>query len=453
MARGEPLSRTRRLPGLDRPPRVLLLMPSTTYHAADFMRAAARLGVPVTVGTDGSQAFQDLVPGSTITLDFGDLAGASAAVVELHRRFPIGAVVAADDETTALAAAVAEPLGLAHNPLEAVLPTRSKLSLRRVLDAAGLPSPGYRVLDLGPEFTSRDVAERTSRVETAVREALEGAGDDAEGVSFPCVLKPTFLAASRGVIRADDAGGFRRAARRIGDILHEESEAGGGSAESHLILVEDYVPGVEYALEAMLSKGSLHPLAIFDKPDPLEGPYFEETIYVTPSRATETTQGEIVATVQKAVAALGLREGPVHAELRLNEHGAYIVDLAARAIGGLCPRVLRFATGVSLEELILRHAIGEDFASFRRVEQAGGVMMIPIPAAGVLRGVRGIDEARAIDRIDEITLTINPGQRLRPLPEGNRYLGFIFARADTPAAAEAALRQAHARLEFDIEPA
>lgn len=427
-------------------------MPSTTYHASDFLRAAERLGVPVTVGTDGSQAFQELVPGSTITLDFDDLAGASAEVAEFHRRFPIGAVVAADDETTALAATVAETLGLAHNPLEAVLPTRSKLSLRRALDAAGLPSPRYRVIDLGPGFTSRDDEERTSRVETAVREALDEAGDSADGVSFPCVLKPTFLSASRGVIRADDADGFRRAARRIADILHEESEAGGGSAESHLILVEDYVPGAEYALEAMLTEGSLHLLAIFDKPDPLQGPYFEETIYVTPSRAAEATQGEIVATVEKAVAALGLREGPVHAELRLNEHGAHIIDLAARAIGGLCPRVLRFGTGVSLEELILRHAIGEDFASFRRDEQAGGVMMIPIPAAGVLRGVRGIDEARATGGIDEVTLTINPGQRLRPLPEGNRYLGFIFAHAKTPAEAEAALRRAHARLQFEIEP-
>ncbi len=427
-------------------------MPSTTYHASDFVRAAERLGVPVTVGTDGSQVLQEQLPGSTITLDFDDLAGASAEVAKLHRRFPIGAVVAADDETTALAAAVAETLGLAHNPLEAVLPTRSKLSLRRALDAAGLPSPRYRVIDLGPGFTSRDGEERTLRVENAVREALDGAGDSADGVSFPCVLKPTFLSASHGVIRADDAGGFRRAARRIADILHEESEAGGGSAESHLILVEDYVPGAEYALEAMLTEGSLHLLAIFDKPDPLQGPYFEETIYVTPSRAAEETQGEIVATVEKAVAALGLREGPVHAELRLNEHGAHIVDLAARAIGGLCPRVLRFGTGVSLEELILRHAIGEDFASFRRDEQAGGVMMIPIPAAGVLRSVRGIDEARATDGIEEVTLTINPGQRLRPLPEGNRYLGFIFAHAETPAAAEAALRRAHARLQVEIDP-
>ena len=196
-------------------PQVLLLMPSTTYHASDFMRAAERLGVPITVGTDGSQALQELAPGSTITLDFDDLAGASAAVAELDRRFPIGAVVAVDDETTALAAAVAETLGLAHNPLEAVVPTRSKLSLRRALSAAGLPSPWHRVIDLGPGFTSRDGEERASRVEIAVREALAGTGDSGDEISFPCVLKPTFLAASRGVIRADDVAVGRRPKRSI----------------------------------------------------------------------------------------------------------------------------------------------------------------------------------------------------------------------------------------------
>lgn len=428
-------------------------MPSTTYHASDFVRAAERLRVTVTVGTDVKQALQELAPGSTIALDFNDLTGASAEVAEFHRRFPVDAVVAADDETTALAAAVARTLGLPHNPLEAVFPTRSKLRLRRALANACLPSPRYRVIDLGPGFTSRNSEERTSRLETTVRRMLDRPGDSDDGVSFPCVLKPTFLSASRGVIRADDADSFRQASDRVAGILYEESVAGGGSAESHLILVEDYVPGVEYALEAILTKGSLHLLAIFDKPDPLEGPFFEETIYVTPSRAAVETQREIVAMVEKAVAALGLCEGPVHAELRVNEEGVYVIDLAARAMGGLCPRVLRFDTGVSFEELILLHALGKDFTLLRRESQAGGVMMIPIPKAGILRSIRGIDEAQGARAISEVTLSINPGQRVRPLPEGNRYLGFIFAHADTPAEVEAALRQAHSRLEFKIEPA
>lgn len=426
--------------------RVLLLMPTNTYHAADFVAAAESLDVAVTVGTNGSQALQALTPGSTLTLDFGDLDGATEAIEEFHQDYPIGAVVAAEDETTALAASVGTALSLPHNPLEAVLPTRSKLSLRQALAAAGLPSPAFHVLDLGEGSADAGGPERDRRVRTAAT----AIGESRE-LRFPCVLKPTFLAASRGVIRADDIIEFRAAARRIGEILHAEKRSGGGNPESHLILVEEYIPGEEYAVEAMLRGGVLHLLALFDKPDPMEGPYFEETIYVTPSRAADAVQEHIVATVERAVGALRLREGPLHAEVRVNQDGAFIVDVAARSIGGLCPRVLRFGTGMSLEELILRHAMGEEIVDFRRENLAAGVMMIPIPAAGMLRGVDGLEKARRIEGVREITLTINPGQAVLPLPEGNRYLGFIFAHAETPAEAEAILRRAHGCLRLEIE--
>jgi len=423
-------------------------MPTNTYHAADFVSAAERLDVAVTVGTNGSQALQALTPGSTLTLDFSDLDGATQAIEEFHRTFPIGAVVAAEDETTALAAAVGTALALPHNPLDAVLPTRSKLSLRQTLSEAGLPSPAFRVLDLGEGFADAARPERDQRIRSAT-----GGFDDRGRFSFPRVLKPTFLAASRGVIRADDDIEFRAATRRIGEILHAEKRAGGGNAESHLILVEEYIPGPEYAVEAMLRDGALRLLALFDKPDPMEGPYFEETIYVTPSRADESSQRAIVETVERAVGALGLREGPLHAEMRVNASGVFLVDIAARSIGGLCPRVLRFGTGVSLEELILLHAMGEEVDDVRREGNAAGVMMIPIPTAGVLRGVGGLNEAKRVEGVREITFTINQGQPVVPLPEGNRYLGFIFAHAATPEEAEAALRSAHARLRLEIEPA
>ena len=203
----------------------------------------------------------------------------------------------------------------------------------------------------------------------------------------------------------------------------------------------------------LFRSGKLEALALFDKPDPLDGPYFEETLYVTPSRLPPEVQAAALNATRKACQALGLVTGPIHAELRVNETGPWLIELAARSIGGRCSRALSVADGISLEELIIRHALGLPATRAKPTYKASGVMMIPIPAAGVLRGVRGIDEARATDGIDEVTLTINPGQRLRPLPEGNRYLGFIFAHADTPAEAEAALRRAHGRLDFDIAPA
>jgi biotin carboxylase len=446
--------------------RVLLLMPSNTYHAADFIAAASRLGIEVTVGTDRSQAFQDRQPAATLTLDFADVEGATTAIVALAASHPLQGVVGADDEATVLAASAAAALGLPHNPPVAVAATRDKVALRRALTDAGLPSPGHRLIrwrsqsapaapaghaappaagaaaDANPPIGQRSAHKP---LEDAVNVVLEG------GVAFPCVLKPTFLSASRGVIRADDAEQLRAAAARIDAILDDPELRGRGADDERRILVEDYIPGYELALEGMLAGGELRVLALFDKPDPLEGPYFEETIYVTPSRAGEETRRQILDTVSRAVAALGLREGPLHAELRVNERGAFIVDLAARSIGGLCARVLRFGTGASLEELILRHALGEDFASFEREQAAAGVMMIPIPGAGVLRSIEGLDAARSVPGIDEVTMTINRGQRLVPLPEGNRYLGFIFARDATPAGAEAALRRAHSRLRFEID--
>ena len=216
--------------------------------------------------------------------------------------------------------------------------------------------------------------------------------------------------------------------------------------------MERFIPGVEVALEGLLNHGELNTLALFDKPDPLDGPFFEETIYVTPSRLPAETQRAIQVCAARAATALGLRDGPVHAELRLDAEGPLMLEIAARSIGGLCSRTLRFGTGLTLEEIILRHALGLPIESLEREGRAAGVMMIPIPRAGTLEGVEGLDEARAVPLIEDLTISAHTGEELVPLPEGHRYLGFIFSRADTPAQAEAALRQAHACLSFVIRP-
>jgi biotin carboxylase len=270
-------------------------------------------------------------------------------------------------------------------------------------------------------------------------------------VTYPCVLKPTILAASRGVIRADDPAAFIAAFQRIAAILRapETSSLGDGATE---VLVEDFIPGREVALEGLLVAGELHVLALFDKPDPLDGPYFEETIYVTPSRLPADVQAAIAAETRWAARALGLTEGPIHAELRVNEKGPWVVEVAARTIGGLCSRTLRFGAGLSLEELVIRHALGIEIDSLERERRPAGVMMIPIPRGGVLRAVRGRENALAVPGIEDVTISAHVGQELVPLPEGSRYLGFILARAESPEAVEAALRRAHERLAFDVDP-
>lgn len=295
------------------------------------------------------------------------------------------------------------------------------------------------------------------------RYALFCSDDDplaiARRVNFPCVVKPLILAASRGVIRANDETEFVAAVRRIKAILQMPDVVPTCRDDSayRQLLVENYIPGEEVALEGLLSKGKLRILAIFDKPDSLEGPFFEETIYVTPSQLPLNVQEEIASCTYQATKVLGLEEGPIHAELRINEGGPWVIEIAARSIGGFCSRALRFDQAspsgnlISLEELILRHSLGMKTDSFPREPDASGVMMIPIPRAGVLYQVKGLQKAKAIRGVEDIVISTHPGEKLVPLPEGGKYLGFIFARSVSPAEVEETLREAHQNLEFVIE--
>jgi biotin carboxylase len=406
--------------------RLLLLLPTTTYRTEAFVEAARKLGVDLVCASEHRSTLEDLAPDALLTLPFGDPQAAAAQVAEWCRQRPLDAVVGVDDPTTTVAAAIAERLGLRTNPLAAVAAARNKHEMRQCLAAAGVPEPRFRriALDEDPFQASR-------------------------GVAFPCVLKPLALSASRGVIRANNVDQFMAAIRRIAALLRRSDVEVNGEAARYL-LAEQYIPGLEVAVEGLLMGGTLHTLAIFDKPDPLEGPFFEETLYVTPSRLPAGIQSRIAAVTADACVALGLGEGPVHAELRINDDGPWVIEVAARSIGGLCSRTLRFGTGMSLEELILRHALGWPIDSLDRERRPAGVMMIPIPRGGRLRAVRGRETAAAVAGIEEVAITAHVDQELVPLPEGWQYLGFIFARADTPDAVEKALREAHAHLHFDI---
>jgi biotin carboxylase len=396
-------------------PRVLLLLPTATYRAEDFLAAAETVGAEVVVASDRRQALHGAMGDRALRIDLRRPERAATAIVEFARRVELDAVVAVDDGGVLAAALASERLGLAHNPPSAVAATRDKAAMRHALQAAGIPQPGFVVL---------------------------AQGDDAGAVEFPAVLKPVALSASRGVIRADDPAGARTAVSRIRAILAAAGEDDGGP-----ILAERYVPGAEVAVEALLRAGELEVLAVFDKPDPLEGPYFEETIYVTPSRLPADRLRRVAELAAAAASALGLREGPVHAEIRLDGDRAWVLELAARSIGGLCSRALRFGAGISLEEVILRHALALPLGAHVRERAASGVMMLPIEAAGTLREVGGVEAARAVPGVQDVRITIPRGRPVVPLPEGDRYLGFVFARGETPEYVEAALRQAYAALD------
>src|SRR6266704_898942 len=378
-------------------PRLLLLLPTVTYRTVAFVEAARRLGAELTVASERPSTFERANPTGLVTLDFADPTHAAAQAREFARAHPVHGVVAVDDDTAVVAAAIAEALGLRGNPVAAAAAARDKHQQRQLLATAGVAVPRFELLTIAAD---------PEKV--------------ASGVSYPCVLKPLRLSASRGVIRADTPAAFERIKR----ILEQT-----GCARS--LLVEEFVPGREVAVEGLVTQGTLQVLAIFDKPDPLDGPFFEETIYVTPSRFARTAQQEIAACAQAAVGALGLRDGPIHAEVRHNDRGAWLIELAARPIGGRCSGALRFEIReagngkreTSLEEIIIRHALGMELPTLERERRASGVMMIPVPGAGVLRDVRGVGAAQAVPLVEEVVITMHPGQPLVPWPEGSRYPG------------------------------
>jgi biotin carboxylase len=403
--------------------RVLLLLPTTSYRNDDFLAAAGKLGVDVIRVANYCHRLAPLWGMSPIqSVPFDQPQAAMKQLRAALGRKP-DAVLAVDDSGLDLAALLREYLRLPGNSPEAVRQTRDKLAFRRLLHCAGLRCPAYFHL-----------------------------GNDAQSATlpppfrFPVVVKARRLSASRGVIRADTPRAYARAVRWVRGIQANADRDAAGLG----LIVERFIPGREHALEGLLQDGRLRVLALFDKPDPLDGPYFEETLYVTPSRLPQAMQDEIVQTVQRACELAGLTSGPIHAEMRVNTEGVWLLEVAARSIGGLCARVLRHALGMSLEELILRHALELTLPQVKQRE-ADGVMMIPIPQRGIFQGVRRLDDALGVAGISNIRITAEPGQVIAPAPEGASYLGFIFAHGMSPDAVESSLRIAHQRLVFEIQ--
>jgi biotin carboxylase len=402
--------------------RLLLILPTATYRATDFLDAAAEVGAEVVVASERRQVLADTMKDRFLQIDLRRPEAAAASIVEASRKRRIDGIVAVDDQGVLTAALAAGQLDLPHNPPTAVMATRNKVAMRETLASAGVPQPRYT--SVGPDG---DV------------------GAAAATVGFPCVIKPPSLSASRGVIRADDGA----EAKLVGDRVRAIAAAAGEDPDGPL-LVEAYVAGAEVAVEGLLRGGVLETLAVFDKPDPLEGPYFEETIYVTPSRLPAAAVAAVERTAAAACVAMGLIEGPVHVELRTDGAATWLIEVGARSIGGLCSRSLSFGVGLSLERLIVAHALGEPLEGLARERRAAGVMMLPIPSRGRLESVTGQDEARRVPGITELDISIAPGRPVRPLPEGDRYLGFLFAKGDTPEEVEASLRRAHAHLDVRV---
>ncbi len=424
--------------------RILILAGKLGYQTRGFAEAARNLGVEVVFGTDRCHQLEDPWNDGAISIHFENPMTAATMLVHELRERPVHGILAIGDRPTTTAAFFAQSSGLAYNPPHAVQACRSKLTQRELLRDTGLPVPAFFAFPL-----DENLAEILPRV------------------TFPCVVKPLTLSASQGVIRANDAAGFAGAVERLRALLRSpELQATREPGLDH-VLVEQYIPGVEVAIEGLMDHGRLRVLAIFDKPDPMEGPYFEETIYVTPSRLPQPTQEALLRCLEQTVRALNLGHGPLHAEFRWNEKGPWVLEVSPRPIGGLCSRALRFAPRepaptaetsmrngepILLEELLVRHAMELPGADWPRESQASGVMMIPVPCSGIFAGVEGEEAARAVPGVKELHITARQHDYIAGWPEGSSYLGFLFARGGNPGDVEAALRAAQSNVKFEMTP-
>ncbi|CAN5680021.1 ATP-grasp domain-containing protein [soil metagenome] len=403
--------------------RVMLLLSPATYRANAFIAAAQRLHLETVSVTDLPRELAEHYE-ARLAVNFNNPNASVEKIIELVAETPVDAILSVDDSATELAALANARLGLPNNSPDSATAARDKHVMRTMLKAGGAPCPFF---DLYPaDIDPADVA---------------------EAIAYPCVIKPRRLSGSRGVIRGNNPQEFVIAFERVKRMLLSD----GFELEKSSLLVEEFLPGVEVALEGLLTNGSLQVLTLFDKPDPLDGPFFEETIYVTPSRLSADVQQAIADATAAGAAALGLQHGPIHAELRINERGPWIIEMAGRSIGGLCSTILEFGSGVGLEEIILRHAVGMNIPTFQRSGSAVGVMMIPIPKAGRLRACRGVEEALQVSGINGIEITAKMNYPIVPLPEGSSYLGFIFAQGTSPEEVEQSIREAHSRLSFQID--
>ncbi|ORU91357.1 MAG: hypothetical protein A6F72_02070 [Cycloclasticus sp. symbiont of Poecilosclerida sp. N] len=402
---------------------VLLIAPHNSYRIHAYIEAAGHLGIKLVVASQSEYSLVSAVADG-IQINFSDDAVSLERILDADQQHHFKAIISSDDGGVRLAAKVAKALGLSANDSDSAELTRRKDMARERLKACGVPVPDFRTVDL-------------------LKPILQQIFD----LAYPVVIKPLAMSGSKGVIRANDQQECVSALNRVEKIIQYVSNAD----ERHKVLIESYIEGKEIAYEGLLHRGQLNLLTIFDKPDAMEGPFFEETYYVTPTRLSSKEQALATARVAETCKAYGLREGPVHAELRLQNDEAYIIEMASRTIGGDCADVLKFGLNIGLEELVLLQALGKPIET-PALDNSVGVLMIPIPSQGVLRRVEGINRAKKVTYIIDIGISVREGYELVPLPEGSSYLGFIFAKAPTAKLVESALRQACSCLTILIAP-
>lgn len=403
--------------------RLLLISHHNSYRIASYIKAAKNLSLDVTIASQGKHSLVTEVADG-LHVNFDDTESALKEIIKENNKKPFAGILGSDDQTVELAAQAAKVLHLPHNPPEAAQYSHRKDLARAKLTLADRNVPFHCLLNLTKPIKNQII-----------------------DLPLPCVVKPLNMSASRGVIRVDNTEQLKVACERLRPILADSPNI----FEQTHILIEAYIDGIEIAYEGYLQNKKLNTITIFDKPDQLTGPYFAETIYVTPSSLDNDLQLAIKMEIEKSCKAYGLVTGSIHAECRIDKNNkVWILEIASRTIGGDCARILD-NNNYSLEEMAILLSIGKNI-TIKKSKKARAVMMIPIKQKGLLKRVEGLSLANKVKHIDSIDIIINQGHELIPLPEGNQYLGYIFSSADTSEKATEAIRMAYDILTFITSP-
>lgn len=340
----------------------------------------------------------------------------------------VSGVLASDDWDVVAAAMIADKLGLRFVGVETALAATNKFLMRQRLRNGGAVVPDFQCFAIG-----------------------DNAGEIAKSLRFPVVIKPTYGQGSLGVIRADTVDEFEKAFQYTSRIIVDLDMRPSAVRDRSGILVEQYIPGEEYTVELLMHEGKPYSLAVFEKPDPLEGPYFEEGIYVTPIRRDEKIRSLLVEAAIRGSRALGIETGPCHCELRLSGELPYILEIAARPIGGFCSQVFADLMGFDLHDLVLQNAVGLPVMPPPIADGVAlGVMMLPVPGRGNLARVSGVDRALDIDGIMSVKIHVEAGSRILPYPEQSCYIGTVLATGSSADEVVARLKSAAKAVSFEL---
>ncbi len=368
--------------------KLLLVIPENSYKSNDFVVAAEKLGIDFLIITDSEQVSSKF--SDTVIINKFD---AELNKNNLKKLKDVTHVLPVDHSALKFSGYLVDLLEVKGNKLESINLSMNKYESRKIFNS---------LLDIK---VNNEIIKNIDDVNTFINK---------NGTS---VLKPIYGTASKSVLKINNVEKNKEQIEKLMQDCFDQD-----------LVIEEYIDGKEYALEGTIINSELKKIVIFDKPVEYKHPYFEESIYITPSELSSEAEKRVVSIVDKACKKIGLEDGPVHVEFKINENQIFIIEINPRMIGGLCSRCLSFGLfKVSLEEIILHAFMNNELKNIELLNNYVGVLMIPTPKSGKFISINK-EELENIPNISNVEITVPEGSDLLEPPYGDKYLGFAFSQ-------------------------